>query len=108
MTTQQAIDMTKVQAFMGKVMGDNASAAATVMTGIGDRLGLFKALAHGPATSTELAERAHIGERYAREWLSEMTSIGYLEHDPASDTQSFDAKASITLANSGRSRSCGR
>jgi hypothetical protein len=84
MTTQQAIDIAKVQAFMGKVMADNASTAATVMAGIGDRLGLFKALAQGPATSTELAERAHINERYAREWLNEMTSVGYLEHDPTS------------------------
>ncbi len=84
MTTQQAIDMAKVQAFMGKVMGDNASTVATVMAGIGDRLGLFKALAQGPATSAELAERAHINERYAREWLHEMTCAGYLEHDPAS------------------------
>ena len=52
------------------------------MAGIGDRLGLFKALAQGPATSSELAERAHINERYAREWLKEMTSTGYLEYDP--------------------------
>src|SRR5947199_7312948 len=57
MTTQQGIDHAKVQAFMDKVMGDNASAVATVMVSIGDRLGLFKALAQGPATSTELAER---------------------------------------------------
>jgi SAM-dependent methyltransferase len=84
MTTQQAIDMAKVQAFMGKVMTDNAGAAATVMASIGDRLGLFKALVHGPATSTELAERAQVNERYAREWLNEMTSSGYLVYDPAS------------------------
>ena len=84
MTTQQAIDLAQVQAFMGKVMGDNASTAVTVMASIGDRLGLFKALASSPATSAELAERAHINERYAREWLSEMTSAGYLQHDAES------------------------
>lgn len=53
MTTQQAIDFAKVQAFIGKVMADNASAAATVMASIGDRLGLFKALAQAPATSAD-------------------------------------------------------
>src|SRR6478672_7608043 len=84
MSTQQVIDHAKVQAFLGKVMGDNARAAATVMASIGDRLGLFKELAQGSATSAELAERTHIHERYAREWLSEMTSASYLEHDPAS------------------------
>ena len=101
MTTQQAIDIAKVQAFMGKVMGDNASAAATVMAGIGDRLGLFKALAQAPATSTELAERAHIHERYAREWLSEMTSVGYLEYDPTSQCFTLPPEHVPVLAQEG-------
>ena len=101
MTTQQAIDIAKVQAFMGKVMADNASTAATVMAGIGDRLGLFKALAQGPATSTELAERAHINERYAREWLSEMTSSGYLEHDPESQRFTLPPEHVLVLAQEG-------
>ncbi len=101
MTTQQAIDIAKVQAFMGKVMGDNASAAATVMAGIGDRLGLFKALVQAPATSTELAERAHIHERYAREWLSEMTSVGYLEYDPTSQCFTLPPEHVPVLAQEG-------
>ncbi len=101
MTTQQAIDIAKVQAFMGKVMADNASAVATVMAGIGDRLGLFKALAQGPATSAELAERARINERYAREWLSEMTSTGYLEHDPASQRFTLPPEHIPVLAQEG-------
>ena len=47
--------------------------AVTTLSSIGDRLGLFKNLAEqGPATSEELAERAHVNERYAREWLSAM------------------------------------
>ena len=62
-----------------------AGLAVTVMSSIGDRLGLFKNLAEpGPATSAELAERADINERYAREWLSAMASAGYLEYNPAS------------------------
>jgi len=101
MTVQQAIDIAKVQAFLGKVMADNASTAATVMASIGDRLGLFKALAQGPATSTELAERAHINERYAREWLSEMTSSGYLVHDPASQRFTLPPEHVPVLAQEG-------
>ncbi len=55
------------------------------MCTIGDRLGLFKDLAEkGPATSAELAARAGINERYAREWLGGMASAGYLEYDPSS------------------------
>jgi 2-polyprenyl-3-methyl-5-hydroxy-6-metoxy-1,4-benzoquinol methylase len=85
MTTQQIIDQAKADAFVGKVLGDTAALAVTVLSSIGDRLGLFKNLAEqGPATSEELAERAHVNERYAREWLSAMASAGYLEYDPAS------------------------
>jgi hypothetical protein len=49
-----------------------------------DRLGLFKNLAvHGPATSEELAERAGIRERYAREWLGGMTSAFFRGETPS-------------------------
>ena len=83
MTTQQGIDQAKTEAFVGKVLADTAGLAVTVLSSIGDRLGLFKQLAQAPATSEELAARAHINERYAREWLSAMASAGYLEYDPA-------------------------
>ncbi len=101
MTTQQVIDHAKVQAFMRKVMGDNASAAATVMASIGDRLGLFKELAQGPVTSTELAEHTHINERYAREWLSEMASASYLEYDAASQRFTLPPEHVPVLAQEG-------
>src|SRR5690348_6738389 len=85
MTTQQTIDQAKADAFVGKVLADTPALAVTVMSSIGDRLGLFKNLAQqGQATSEELAQRAHINERYAREWMGAMASAGYLEYDPAS------------------------
>jgi len=85
MTTQQTIDQAKADAFVGKVLADTAALAVTVLSSIGDRLGLFKNLAQqGPATSEELAARAQVNERYAREWLSAMASAGYLEYDPLS------------------------
>jgi SAM-dependent methyltransferase len=47
---------------------------------LGDRLGLYKALADGgPATSSELAERTGTHERYAREWLEQQAVAGVLE-----------------------------
>src|SRR5258708_30814774 len=83
MTTQQTIDQAKAEAFVGKVLADTAGLAGKVMSSIGERLGLIKNLAgQGPATSEELAERARINERYAREWLSAMASAGYLEYNP--------------------------
>lgn len=47
---------------------------------IGDRLGLYRALADGgPATSKELAQRTGTHERYIREWLEQQTVAGILE-----------------------------
>ena len=49
---------------------------------IGDRLGLYRALAdHGPATPDQLARSAGIDARYAREWLEQQAVSGILEHD---------------------------
>jgi hypothetical protein len=80
MTTQPALDQAKMEAFVHKVLGDTSATLTTTLAAIGDRLGLFQALAtHGPATSVELATRTGINERYAREWLGGMASAGYLK-----------------------------
>ena len=50
----------------------------TIFAAIGDRLGLFKSLAQGPATSTQLATRVDINERYAREWLVKWRALATL------------------------------
>jgi SAM-dependent methyltransferase len=101
MTVQQSIDQAKTEAFVGKVLTDVTSTVATVMASIGDRLGLFKHLAEAPATSVELAKRAHIDERYAREWLSEMTSVGYLAYDPISQRFTLPPEHAPVLAQEG-------
>jgi 2-polyprenyl-3-methyl-5-hydroxy-6-metoxy-1,4-benzoquinol methylase len=84
MTTQQTIDQAKVEAFVGKVLGDTSGMTATVMASIGDRLGLFKELVHSPSNSAELAARTGCNERYIREWLGGMASAGYVEYSPVS------------------------
>jgi hypothetical protein len=78
------IDQQKMEEFVHKVLGDTSALTTAVLGALGDRLGLFKDLhAHGPATSAELAKRAGVQERYAREWLRAMASAGYLTYDPA-------------------------
>ena len=78
----QALDQTKVEQFMGKTLGDAAGLFASVMAIVGDRLGLFAALADcGPASAAELAERAGVDQRYALEWLRGMYAAGSLELD---------------------------
>jgi DNA-binding IclR family transcriptional regulator len=61
------------------------SAALVVL---GDRLGLYKALAQGPATATELARRTGTAVRYIQEWLDAKASGGYVQY--ASDTQKYE------------------
>ena len=84
MTVTPASDATRTEAFAEKVMADFAGASACYLGAIGDALGLFTDLAErGPATSAELAARAGIDERYAREWLAGVHAAGYLAIDRA-------------------------
>lgn len=55
--------------------------SSTVLTILGERLGMFRALAGGPATSTELADRCGVNERYVREWLAGVVAAGYVVAD---------------------------
>lgn len=79
-----AVDPAAIEAFAGRVTADTSAWMVTTMAMVGDRLGLWRALADGAGrTSAELAADAGIAERYAREWLSSMASHGYLTYDPA-------------------------
>jgi SAM-dependent methyltransferase len=57
---------------------------------LGDRLGLYRALAErGPSTSEQLAAATGANERYVREWLEHQTVSGFLTvDDPAVDSRS--------------------
>jgi 2-polyprenyl-3-methyl-5-hydroxy-6-metoxy-1,4-benzoquinol methylase len=66
-----------------RLLGDLSAAVTCILCAVGDRLHLFEALALGPATSAELAERANVDERYAREWLRALTAASYLTYDDA-------------------------
>jgi 2-polyprenyl-3-methyl-5-hydroxy-6-metoxy-1,4-benzoquinol methylase len=99
MSSQPTLDQAKMEAFVHKVFGDTSAALTTTLAVLGDRLGLFKALAaHGPATSGELATRTGIHERYAREWLGGMASAGYLEYEPASQRFTLPPEHAPVLA----------
>jgi 2-polyprenyl-3-methyl-5-hydroxy-6-metoxy-1,4-benzoquinol methylase len=93
------IDTSKREEFEGKVLGDISAALTTTLATLGDRLGLFKAMAdNGAITSAELAQRAGIHERYAREWLGGMVSAGYVEYDPSAQTFRLPAEHAPALA----------
>src|SRR5690349_5837589 len=61
----------ELEQLIGKVIGDLGGAANAALVIVGDRLGLYKALAEiGPASSHELARKTGTHERYIREWLA--------------------------------------
>ncbi|HWD68295.1 MAG TPA: hypothetical protein VG227_10080, partial [Caulobacteraceae bacterium] len=77
------LDMDKLHEYVGKMLGDLGGAMSVPTTRIGFRLGLFKALAEGPATAFELARRAGgLTERYVREWALAQSANGYVTYDP--------------------------
>lgn len=79
-----APDQREVEAFSQRLFGIYTSAALSLMIDLGHRLDLFTtAAAIGPATSTELAARAGLVERYVREWLGAMATSGIVTYDPA-------------------------
>jgi 2-polyprenyl-3-methyl-5-hydroxy-6-metoxy-1,4-benzoquinol methylase len=97
--TVTTYDEARAEAFVGTVLTNFGAAFASLLTAIGDKLGLFKDLAaNGPATSSTLAARAGIDERYAREWLAQMQAVGYLEYDPASGAYTLPAEHVPALA----------
>src|SRR5919112_6788235 len=78
------IDPDKLHAFIGKVVGDFGAALSSSLVYIGQKLGLYRALAEaGPSTPAELAERTGTQERYVREWLINQAAGGYVEYDAA-------------------------
>ena len=68
-------------AFFDRAIRDASGSLAIMIATVGDRLGLFRSLADGPATAGGLADRAAVSERFALEWARAMTATGYLEHD---------------------------
>lgn len=71
----------RIEQFAGQVVTDLAAAMAGVMTNLGHKLGLYRAMAEsGPITSDELARRTGTNERSVREWLNGQVAGGYVRH----------------------------
>ena len=91
-------DEGRLEAFVGKMVGDMAAAMSGSLVITGAKLGLYKALAQGAATSAELADRAGLAERYVREWLSAQAASGYVDYDPDSGRFSMNAEQQMVFA----------
>ena len=94
----QAINEDRLNAFIGKMLGDIGGAMSVPTVRIGFRLGLFDALAQGPANAGELAARAgNLHERYVREWLLAQAANGYVDYDPASQKFSISPEQAMVF-----------
>jgi 2-polyprenyl-3-methyl-5-hydroxy-6-metoxy-1,4-benzoquinol methylase len=75
------MDHDKLMEFVGRVTADMGATGSAGLVVIGNRLGLYRALAQGPATSEQFAERTGCHERYLREWLCNQAAGGYVSYD---------------------------
>ena len=101
-TTEQVgteIDFARVEAFAMQVAVDQGAAGNAVLAYLGDRLGIWRALAtSGPVTSEQLAHHTGLAERYLREWLAAQASAGYVLYDAQTRAFTFPAEHAIVLA----------
>ena len=93
-----AVDMDKLNAFVGQFVGDLGATVHAGMVVIGDRLGLYRALANGPLTSSELASKTQTDERYVREWLASQAAGGYVTFHEKNNQFSLTEEQAFTLA----------
>jgi SAM-dependent methyltransferase len=93
-----SINEDKMNAFLGKVVGDFGASLSSALVYIGQKLGLYKAMSDaGPVTPAELAQRTNTNERYVREWLINQAASGYAEYDPESGCYSLTPEQSVAL-----------
>jgi SAM-dependent methyltransferase len=94
-----AIQQAKLDAFLGRALGDMGASMSAVLVIIGDKLGLYRAMATaGPIGSADLATRTGTAERYVREWLRAQAAGGYVEYDAAADRYHLPEEQAFCLA----------
>jgi SAM-dependent methyltransferase len=94
------VDSDRLNAFLGKMVTEMGAAMNASLVQLGDKLGLYRALADkGPMSSSELAKATGTAERYVREWLASQAASGYIEYDSASQKFSMLPEQAMALAN---------
>lgn len=92
-----AVDEDRLNDFLHRFVGDLGATVAAGGVVIGDRLGLYRALAEAPALPSELAARTGTATRYVEEWLRGQAAGGYVEYDAESGTYSMTEEQAFAL-----------
>jgi SAM-dependent methyltransferase len=94
-----AINEQKMNEFVGRFLDDFGATFHAAMVVIGDKLGLYRTLAHaGPMTSKELADRTATTERYVREWLASQVAGKYVNYDSMTGSYYLSEEQAMALA----------
>jgi 2-polyprenyl-3-methyl-5-hydroxy-6-metoxy-1,4-benzoquinol methylase len=97
-TIERPLDIDKLFEFVFKAVDEVGATLNTALVVMGDRLGLYRALAGaGPLSPTELAERTDTAERYVREWLNAQAAGGYVEYDADTGRYSLPPEQAAAL-----------
>lgn len=94
-----ALDLNRLNAFIGQFVTDLGASVHAGMVVLGEKLGLYKALAGGPVSSAELAAKTQTDERYLREWLASQAAGGYISYNEKTEKFSLNTEQAFTLAN---------
>ena len=98
-TSAPAIDEGRLNALLGQAVVEFGATVNAALVVIGDRLGLFRALAaDGPFTSSELAARTELSERYVREWLNAQAASGWVDYDADGERYSMSPEQALMFA----------
>src|ERR1700689_4253824 len=94
-----SINENKLHELLGKAIFDFGATFHAALVQVGDKLGLYKALAaSGPQTPAELAKRTGTAERYVREWLCNQAAGGYVTYDKDAGKFHLSEEQAFTLA----------
>jgi len=92
------MDQSRVEGFVHKALGDIGSALTASLVVIGDKLGLYQAMADaGPLTPAELAVRTGTVERCVREWLAAQAAAGYVDYNATTQRYTLPAEHAVAL-----------
>ena len=95
-------DPDRLNAFLGRMLGDMGATLNAALVVVGDRLGLYKAMEEaGPMDAATLARRTGTTERYVREWLAAQAASGYVTHDAATGQFHLEPEQAMVFAQDG-------
>jgi 2-polyprenyl-3-methyl-5-hydroxy-6-metoxy-1,4-benzoquinol methylase len=99
----EAIDETRLNDLIGKVIGDVAGALSLYMAYLGDQAGVFDALdGSGRLTVDQLAAKSGLNAKYLREWLGSVSAAGYVNHHPEDETFSITPEQALIFTREGQ------